>query len=134
MDKHPHNQAQKPRQPQGYSKDAAAPDAVPNTKIAAPAPIAAPLKAPSIDNVNLEPGEEGDTTQLIAKPKGVRIRANAAIAYEGITLGPGDEAEVSEEMAAEFCDRKFQGAYAFGGERGNGSAERHVHARATRLS
>lgn len=77
---------------------------------------------------------EGTTLDAPApKTKLVKIRANQAIAYGDVSLAEGQTAEVSEEMAKEFCDRKFEGNYAFGGERSEATSDRHVLVRAVRV-
>lgn len=81
------------------------------------------------------PTPEGKT-QLVqpeAKKK-VKIRAIRAIWVNDMTLAPGSVAEVDEEVAEEYCDRKFDSGYAFAGERGMGTAERHVIVRAERVA
>jgi hypothetical protein len=92
------------------------------------------LVAPATDAPTAPKTEQ----QMVAPPAAkrlVKIRANQPIAYGDVTLAAGQEAEVSEEMAKEFCDRHFEGNYAFGGERSSesGAAERHRLTRAVRV-
>jgi len=91
--------------------------------------------------------DENGKTRLVSTPsanmsavepsKKVRIRAMHHIAWgkagQEQSARPGTELEVDEEIAREFCDRKFEGNYAFGGERGNATAERFTIVRAVRL-
>jgi len=71
--------------------------------------------------------------QPSAKKK-VKIRALRAIAIDNLTLSPGSIAEVDEETAAEYCDRSFDGGYAFAGERGNSTADKFKIVRAERVA
>lgn len=76
-------------------------------------------------------------TKMVAK---VKIKATQPIdigtAQAPRVLEPGDEAEVDDATAKEFCDRKFVGNYAFSGEQGGASAEqnRHIVTRAVRVA
>jgi hypothetical protein len=72
-------------------------------------------------------------TKMVAAPKKVKIRAVTAIDYLGVQLKPGQEAEVSEEVAAEYCDRTFKGMFSFSGERDSKQATRNNIVRAVRV-
>lgn len=74
-------------------------------------------------------------SNMVAAPakKKVKIRALQPIAVDGVTLAVGVVTEVDEEVAVEFCDKKFKGQYSFSGERGINSAERHMLVRAERV-
>ncbi len=65
--------------------------------------------------------------------KKVKIRVLQPIVVDGATMAVGLVTEVDEEVAVEFCDRKFKGHYSFSGERGINSAERHIMVRAERV-
>ena len=49
-------------------------------------------------------------------------------------IEPGEEAVVDEDVAAEFCDKRFNGMYSFAGERSTPTATRHVVTRAVRVA
>lgn len=80
--------------------------------------------------------EAGKTTQMVAAApkKMVKIRAKYPIQDQGISLAPGDVADVPEDMAKEFCDRKFDFGYDWSGERDSASATRRMLARAERVA
>lgn len=80
----------------------------------------------------------GKQTRLTA-PTGmkVKIRAVTQLTFkEGtndITVKPGDEVEVDEMIAQEYCDQEIDGYYTFAGERDNGDALRAKIRRAERI-
>ncbi len=88
---------------------------------------------PGVASNLTQPPGASNMTQPPAKKK-VKIRALQAISVNDLTIAPGGIAEVEEEIAAEYCDRKFEGVYAFGGERSNGTSERHSIRRAERVT
>lgn len=88
---------------------------------------------PAVASNLTAPPATSNMTQAPAKKK-VKIRALQAIWVNDLTLAPGGIAEVDEEIAAEYCDRKFEGVYAFGGERSKGTSERHYITRAERVT
>lgn len=69
-----------------------------------------------------------------SKPKTVKIRALTAIAIGKDVFEAGQEVEVTEEQAVEFCDRKFKGNYAFSGERDTRDATFRTIVRAERCA
>jgi hypothetical protein len=75
-------------------------------------------------------------TKMVADPKRtklIRIRAKRECLLKGgITLMPGQEADVSEEEAQEFT-KSHEGMYNFSGERDNSDATRAVIQRAERV-
>lgn len=88
--------------------------------------------APVASNLTAPPSEATKLVQPEGKKK-VKIRALRAIFVNDLTLAPGAIAEVDEEIAAEYCDQKFEGTYAFAGERSLGTSERNVIVRAERI-
>jgi hypothetical protein len=76
--------------------------------------------------------ENKDTTKLVQpQPEGktrmVRIKAKQPIRLaDGKHIAEGAVVDVSEEEAAEFCDRSFDGYYAFAGERFNDKTKHKV--------
>lgn len=69
-----------------------------------------------------------------AAKKKVKIKALRAICVNNLTLAPGAIAEVDEDVAAEYCDTKFEGSYSFAGERSLATSERFQVVRAERIS
>lgn len=81
---------------------------------------------------------QDNNTKMVApqpdnKTKMVKIRALRPINTSIGPLAPGQEKEVPEEDAREFCDRVFQGPYDFAGEVPEKHATRHLVRRAERL-
>jgi hypothetical protein len=91
-----------------------------------------------------QPPTSDAPTKMVAAParaKLVKIRTLAPImtkanGAEAAEMHPvGSVLEVEESVAKEFCDRRFEGYYAFTGERtGRGSNERHMTVRAERVA
>lgn len=81
-----------------------------------------------------------EETKMVApqspgKVRLVKIKALQMIRVsDTVQVAPGKTAEVSEEIAAEFCDKVFQGCYDFGGERITPTATRHRVVRAVRVA
>lgn len=70
------------------------------------------------------------TTEMIQEPsKKVRIKALKEIDINGVRLKEGEEIEVSEELAQEFC-RPFEGGFSFSGERNEDNPPRWKYQRA----
>lgn len=84
----------------------------------------------NINTQMVKPPQE--TTKMVAK-KTVKIEAIRTIAIGNTQLAPGEQIEVTEEQAEEFC-KAYEGHYAFAGERGNHDAVRHQIARAKVVS
>lgn len=81
---------------------------------------------------------EAKAEPVATGPKLVRIEAVQMIAYgdpkDPTFLAAGVQADVSEAVAAEFCDRRFSGGFSFGGERSEETATRHSTVRAKRVA
>jgi hypothetical protein len=79
------------------------------------------------------------TTKMVSDPgstlKMVKIKTLRDIRLDpvGTIVKAGNEVEVTEEQAKEFCDLEIEGNYAFAGERANEAADRHRIRRAQRL-
>lgn len=84
---------------------------------------------------------ETTTTKMIApegpKTKMVKIRAKSPIRLDRgkdtVSLAEGEVAEVTEAEAKEFCDKKFDAGFDFGGERSVQTSTRHTIVRAERV-
>lgn len=81
-----------------------------------------------------------ETTKMVDKPKNptkmVKIRAERTIkpnSLEGKMLAAGEEAEVSEEDAKEFCDKTISGFADHEGEISSKNAKAQEIKRAVRL-
>jgi hypothetical protein len=73
--------------------------------------------APSPEQTNMNAGKPAGIKNMVATVPRVRIRAKEPIRLKDErTLSPGQEAEVDEEEAKEFCDKKFDNSYSFAGE------------------
>lgn len=75
-----------------------------------------------------------NTTKMVSdnKPEAkevVKIKALRKIHIDGRDIEPGEEVEVSPELAEEFC-KQIEGHYSFSGERNEENPPRHKYQKA----
>lgn len=92
------------------------------------------MKSPQSDTqMQNPPSDETKMTSKVASSKMVKIQAVESIMVGKQMVAPGAVVMATEEEAAEYCDRRFEGPYSHTGETTDPTPRRSVTVRAKRV-